>query len=135
MGSPAYGRLVQTYDAATFEQFQALPDDFAPPILKEPYGRVAPDKSRWPMLVAKIKSLGMDFPGYSEAEVRSIKAPTLIMQGDHDAVKAEHAVEMMRMIPNSQLAIFPGQDHFVLYTKPDLVVGTFMAFFDEGGGR
>jgi pimeloyl-ACP methyl ester carboxylesterase len=52
------------------------------------------------------------------------------MQGDRDGVKPEHAVEMMRLIPNSQLAVFPGGDHFVLYTRPEKVVETFMSFFD-----
>lgn len=124
------GSLQATYDKATYEQFLSLPDDFAPPVLKEPYDRVAPDKSKWPVLVRKIKQLGRDFPGFPDKDIKSIKAPTLIMQGDRDPVKPEHGVEMMRLIPNSQLAIFPGGDHFVLYTKPDMVVETFMTFFD-----
>ena len=37
---------------------------------------------------------------------------------------------MMRLIPNSQLAVFPDGDHFILYTRPDKVVGTFMTFFN-----
>jgi pimeloyl-ACP methyl ester carboxylesterase len=132
------GSLSATYDKASYEQFLSLPDDFAPPVLKDPYDRVAPDKSKWPVLVEKIKELGRDFPGFPEEEVKTIQAPTLIMQGDHDGVRPEHGVEIMRMIENSQLAIFPGADHFVIYTNPDLVVGILMAFFDApatGGGH
>ncbi len=124
------GSLATAYEAKSYQQFLSLPDDFAPPPLKEPYDRVAPDKSKWPVLVKKIKAEGRDFKGFADADVRSIKAPVLIMQGDHDGVKPEHGVEMMRLIPNSQLAIFPNGDHFVLYTRTSHVVETFMAFFE-----
>jgi pimeloyl-ACP methyl ester carboxylesterase len=125
------GSLRTVWEPATYQQFLSLPDDFAPPVLKDPYDRVAPDNSKWPVLVKKIKDLGRDFQGFSDDEVRSIKAPTLIMQGDRDGVKPEHAVEMMRLIPNSQLAIFPNGDHFILQTRRDKVVETFMTFFDQ----
>jgi pimeloyl-ACP methyl ester carboxylesterase len=132
LGSNA-GSLKATYEQATYKQFLSLPDDFAPPVLKDPYDRVAPDKSKWPVLVKKIKELGRDFEGFTDDEAKSIKAPTLIMQGDRDGVKPEHAVEMMRLIPNSQLAIFPDGDHFILYTRPDKVVEAFLTFFDAPG--
>jgi pimeloyl-ACP methyl ester carboxylesterase len=127
LGSNA-GTLEATYDKASYEQFLSLPEDFAPPVLKEPYDRVAPDKSRWPLLVRKIKDLGRNFRGFSDEDLRSIKARTLVMQGDRDAVKAEHAVAMMRLIPGSQLAIFPGGDHFILYKRPAKVVEILIEF-------
>jgi pimeloyl-ACP methyl ester carboxylesterase len=129
LGSHA-GSLKATYEQASYEQFLSLPEDFAPSVLKDPYDRVAPDKSKWPVLVKKIKELGRDFKGFADDEVKSIKAPTLIMQGDRDGVKPEHAVQLMRLIPSSQLAIFPGGDHFILYTRSDKVVEAFMTFFD-----
>jgi pimeloyl-ACP methyl ester carboxylesterase len=122
--------MESAYDQEAYKQFLSLPDDFAPPVLKEAYDRTAPDKSKWPVLVRKIKSLGRDFQGFPADEVKSIKAPTLIMQGDRDGVRPEHAVEMMRLIPNSQLAIFPGADHFIHFTRPAQVAETMMAFFD-----
>jgi pimeloyl-ACP methyl ester carboxylesterase len=59
------------------------------------------------------------------------------MQGDHDGVRPEHAVAMMRAIPHSQLAMFPDGDHFLLFTRSAGVVETFTAFFDgpADGGR
>jgi hypothetical protein len=79
-------------------QYQSIPADFAPQELKQPYDRVAPDPTKWPVLVAKIKDLGRDFTGYAVQDVTSITAPTLIMIGDRDIVRPEHAVEMFRMI-------------------------------------
>ena len=91
---------------------------------------MAPDRTKWPVLVRKIKELGRDFKGCSSEEIRSIKASTLIMMGDRDGVRPEHAVEMFRMIANARLAIFPGEDHFVLFTSPVKLLGTLMPFLD-----
>jgi pimeloyl-ACP methyl ester carboxylesterase len=48
------------------------------------------------------------FKDWTDDQLRSIKAPTLIINANHDVGSAEHAVEMHRMIPNSTLVIFPG---------------------------
>jgi len=124
------GRMKDTYDPETYKQFLSLSTDFAPPVLKEPYDRMAPDPKRWPVLVTKIKNMGRDFNGYSAAELKAIKAQTLIMMGDRDAVRPEHAVEMYRLIPNAQLAIFPGGDHFLLFSGPDRVLAALAPFLD-----
>jgi pimeloyl-ACP methyl ester carboxylesterase len=49
-----------------------------------------------------------NFKSWTDDEIRSIKAPTLIVSGDRDVVVAEHLVEMFRTIPNSRLMILPG---------------------------
>jgi pimeloyl-ACP methyl ester carboxylesterase len=105
------GKPKDVYDPAFYAEDQSLPADFAPRELKEPYDRVAPDRTKWPVLVAKNKALGRDFEGYRADDVKAIKADTLIMVGDRDIVRPEHAVEMFRMIPNARLAILPGSDH------------------------
>jgi pimeloyl-ACP methyl ester carboxylesterase len=119
-----------TYDPEAYKQYQSLSTDFAPKVLKEPYDKIAPDPTRWPVLVTKVKNLGRDFKGYSAAEVKSIKAPVLIIIGDRDVVRPEHAVEMYRLIPNAQLAVFPGGDHFMLWSSPDKVLSTLVPFLD-----
>jgi pimeloyl-ACP methyl ester carboxylesterase len=48
------------------------------------------------------------FSGWSDEQMRSIKAPTLVINGNLDVGSLEHAVEMCRMIPTCELAIFPG---------------------------
>jgi pimeloyl-ACP methyl ester carboxylesterase len=124
------GTAKDTYDPEIYKQFQSLGPDFAPPVLKEPYDRMAPDPKRWPVLVTKIKELEKIFKGYSAADLKAIKAQTLIMMGDRDAVRPEHAVEMYRLIPNAQLAIFPGGDHFLLFSSPDKLLATLAPFLN-----
>jgi pimeloyl-ACP methyl ester carboxylesterase len=122
--------IKDAFEPENYKQFQSIPDDFAPPMLKVPYDRIAPDPTRWPLLVKKVKNLGNGFKGYRETEVKTIKAKTLIMQGDRDGVRPEHAVELFRLIPNSQLAIFPGGDHFIMFTSPEKVISALLPFLD-----
>ena len=46
-------RILDAYEPAAFKQFQSLPADFAPAMLKGPYDKLAPDPKQWPALVAK----------------------------------------------------------------------------------
>ncbi len=48
------------------------------------------------------------FQDMKETDIKNIKAPTLILCGDHDVITPEHAVEMFRQIPGSRLMILPG---------------------------
>jgi pimeloyl-ACP methyl ester carboxylesterase len=125
-----FGKLEDAYQPEVFKQFQSLSADFAPAMLKGPYDKAAPDPKQWPVLVAKVKKMGLEFKGFAREDMKSIKAPVLITLGDRDVVRLEHAVEMFRLIPNAQLAVFPGGDHFLLYTSPDKVLSPIAAFFD-----
>ena len=73
--------------------------------------------------------MGPAFKGYSEKELKEIKAQVLIMIGDREGVRPEHAVEMYRLIPNAQLAIFPRGDHFMLFQSPDRMLANLVPFF------
>lgn len=48
------------------------------------------------------------FKGWTDEQMKSIKAPTLVINGSKDVGSPEHAVEIYRIIPNCELAIFPG---------------------------
>ncbi len=114
----------------TLEQFRNLPPDFAPKVLKDPYDKFAPDPKQWPALVAKVKKMGLEFKGFAREEMKSIKAHVLVTLSDRDGVRPEHAVEMFRLIPQAQLAVFPGADHFLLWQDPEKMLPTIAAFFD-----
>ena len=48
------------------------------------------------------------FKDWSDEKIKSIKVPTLVINGNKDVGSVEHAVVMHRMIAGSQLAILPG---------------------------
>jgi pimeloyl-ACP methyl ester carboxylesterase len=123
-------KMADVYDPATYKQFQSLPADFAPAVLKAPYDKVAPDPKHWTVLVAKVKKMGLDFKGFAPEDLKAIKAPVLISLGDRDGVKPEHAVEMFRLLPNAQLDIIPDGNHFTLWTSPDRVLLPVAQFLD-----
>lgn len=120
------------WDPETFKQFQSItPENFAPAPLKDPYDKAAPDPKKWPVLVAKITTMVKEFKGISDKDMQSIRAPFLVMHGDRDAFRVEHAVKMYRLVPNSQLRVFPNGDHFVLFTQPDRVTSSLQQFLNE----
>ena len=125
-----YGKIEDAYEPATIQQFKSLSADFAPPVLKDAYDKVAPDPKQWPVLVGKVRKMGLEFKGFTREEMKSIKARVLITLGDRDGVRLEHAVEMFRLIPNAQLAVFPGGDHLLLFMSPETVLSPIAAFLD-----
>jgi pimeloyl-ACP methyl ester carboxylesterase len=74
--------------------------------------------------------MGLEFKGFALEDMKAIKAPVLITQGDHDVVRVEHAVEMFRLIPKSKLFIIPGGDHFTIMNKPQKVLTPVVEFLD-----
>ena len=76
--------------------------------LKDAYLRVAPNPKNLPILHDKCVKRMLEFKDWPDEEIRSINAPTLVFIGDADVVRPEHAVEMFRLLPHSQLAVLPG---------------------------
>jgi hypothetical protein len=50
----------------------------------------------------------MEFKDWPAEAIQSIQAPALVMIGDADSVRPEHAVEMFRLLPQGRLAVLPG---------------------------
>ncbi len=82
-----------------------------PDILREMYTRVAPHPENWQKLVKKSTESAATFQGWQKKDIRTISTPTLVMVGDNDIVRTEHAVELYRLIPNAKLAVLPDTDH------------------------
>ncbi len=68
----------------------------------------------------KVTGMMLREPNIPLEALRSIKAPTLVLAGDHDVIRDEHTVAIYQHIPNSQLAIFPNSTHMVPYDDPAL---------------
>jgi pimeloyl-ACP methyl ester carboxylesterase len=62
--------------------------------------------------------------------MQSINAPTLVVIGDHDIVRPEHAVLMFRLLPIAQLAVLPGTDHMTIVNRSDWLVPMIETFLD-----
>ena len=72
----------------------------------------------------------LNFKGWSPDEIRSIQAPTLILLGDRDIVRPEHAVEMFRLLPHAQLAVLPSTDHMQIVNRADWLLPLVESFLN-----
>ena len=100
------------------------PEMFAGSPIEAAYQEVAPNPGDFPTLVEKLKRLDMTPFAWPAEDVRGIEAPTMIVVGDADAVRLEHAVELFRLLgggamgdlaglPESRLVVLPGTAHFI----------------------
>jgi pimeloyl-ACP methyl ester carboxylesterase len=58
-------------------------------------------------------------PNWTDADLRSIETPVLIVDGDHDeAIKRDHTEYIAATIPHAGLAILPATSHFAFLQDP-----------------
>ena len=109
--------------------------------MEQAYLAKSPHPDKLQVLLDKLGTYDQGFPGWSDADIEGIAAPTLITVGDCDAVKLEHAVRFLKLrggdvngdfdgVPASQLAVFPGTTHFFGLARTDLVLPTVRHFLD-----
>lgn len=79
---------------------------------RKSFERSAPDPTAFDANLAKLNTMLASWPGWTDDQLRSIRAPALVAIGDNDFVRIEHAAEMARLIPNARLAVLPGTTHF-----------------------
>jgi len=67
--------------------------------------------------------------GFTKDDLRSIKAPTMVADGDHDEVIVlDQVAEMSQLIPNAKLKIFTNTSHFALWQDPKTFNQTVLDF-------
>ncbi|MGH9290899.1 MAG: alpha/beta fold hydrolase [Acidimicrobiales bacterium] len=70
-------------------------------------------------------------PGWSDDELRDLTVPTLVLIGDNDFVRVEHAAHMQDVLPDAQLAVIPGATHVGLLHETDLVMPILDRFLGD----
>ena len=108
----------------------------------EEYMRLAPHPEDFARLFEKKTQMDRQLKDFSDDAIRGIKAPVLLMIGDSDLIRPEHAVEMFRLLgggvfgdtpaglPNSQLAILPGTSHVSIADRADWLVSMINSFLN-----
>jgi pimeloyl-ACP methyl ester carboxylesterase len=102
--------------------------DFA--AMREGYARVAPDPGHFDEFAAKTSGMVHSWDGWTDDQLRSIAAPTLIVVGDTDFVPLPHAVAMHDLIPQAQLAVLPDTTHMGVMHGPERVLPLLLRFLD-----
>ncbi len=81
----------------------------------------------------KVGSL--QWSGFTSEELAAIAAPILIGLGDRDFVRLEHAVDIMKRIPNAELAVIPDAGHFALFSDQERVIPIVQHFLEKPSRR
>lgn len=119
------------------------PKMFANTPIKQAYDTLSSNPDHFPILVEKIKKMSTTNPDWNyKQQVKAIKAPALLIFGDADIVRPEHAVKFYRLlgggrlpnlraIPHTQLAILPGTTHIGVMQRLDWIVPMIDRFLEQ----
>src|SRR5215211_5650703 len=105
------------------------------------YARLAPNPEDWPTLIEKVKELEREFVGWPAEDIAAIESPTLLIMGDADIVRLDHAAEMIHLLgggvpgdfgdlPSDQLAVLPGTNHVGVMLRTDWLLPMITQFLD-----
>jgi pimeloyl-ACP methyl ester carboxylesterase len=106
-----------------------------------------PDAKAFDAYLEKMKDLNINDQDISDGEMRSISAKTMVIVGDADGVKPEHALAMFMLrgggdeeaaasgvlqdVPTARLVVLPAMSHIGLSVESELLVPMVSAFLDD----
>jgi pimeloyl-ACP methyl ester carboxylesterase len=124
----ADGFLPEIMDPSQFGVSTRLPtaDDFQQ--MRDAYASVAPDPGHFDAFLQKTSAAAATAKGWTPEQLGSITARTMLVFGDHDFFKLEHAISMRDLIPGAQLAVLPGTTHMDVLRRADLTVPLVSGF-------
>jgi pimeloyl-ACP methyl ester carboxylesterase len=136
------GYSTAAYYPGFFDMLQLITADmFAGSPPEVDYQQLAPQPENFPQLVEKMVQLDSPAQDWPAADVQALESPTLIIIGDSDSIRPEHAVDLFRLrgggvdgelagLPNAQLAILPGTTHIGMLFRVDWLESMITEFLD-----
>jgi pimeloyl-ACP methyl ester carboxylesterase len=80
----------------------------------------------------QVSKMWADQPNWTDAQLKTITTPVLVMDGDHDEfIKPEHSVYMAATIPGAGLMILPNTSHFAFLQDPGMFNYAILHFLGE----
>ena len=134
--------------ASALQGIQGLSRDlFADTPIAEAFRQHTADPEAFDAYIQKMKVLGIEDQNISDAWMRSIQARTMVIIGDADAVKPEHAVTMFKLlgggdeeavatgaiskVPQARLVILPATSHISISGAVPVLEPMITAFLDD----
>lgn len=103
------------------------------------YSRLSGDSiGGYAVVIGKLKRLWLDHPATDEltfADLGRIRAPALVMAGDHDAIRLDQILAIHRAIPGAALFIVPQTGHATFRDRPEWVDPVLRAFLEDDPPR
>ncbi|MGX7726090.1 alpha/beta fold hydrolase [Rhodococcus sp. 5G237] len=120
---------------------------FAGTSVEKAFTQHTPDPAAFTTYVDKMKVLNIEDQQITDEQMRSITANAMVIVGDADGVKPEHAVTMFRLlgggdeeaattgmlqkVPRARLVILPAMSHLGISGEADVLVPMVTAFLDD----
>jgi pimeloyl-ACP methyl ester carboxylesterase len=96
--------------------------------MADAYAAVAPHPEHFQDFLAKVTAAAHAPLPWTADDLRGLDAPTLLVVGDTDFVRVEHAAEMKELVPAAQLAVLPATTHVALMQRTSLLVPLLTEF-------
>ncbi len=122
-------------------------DDLRHTPVGEAFRQHTADPEAFDAYIDKMRVLNAEDQDISDAQMRSIQAKTMVIVGDADGVKPEHAVAMFKLrgggdeeaaatgtiskVPQARLVIVPATSHIAISTLVPLLEPMITAFLDD----
>ena len=135
------------YPAVLEGMEKITPEFFAGGPMEREYKRLSPTPDAFPTLVEELKALDAAPQDWPEGDIRAIQGKTMVIIGDADGVRLEHAVELFKLrgggdekaaakgflteAPRARLAILPGTSHIGLMAEAELIADLVTPFLDD----
>ena len=96
------------------------------------YARLSPTPKDYDAFVAQISKMWESEPNWSDEQLKSIKAPVWVVDGDHDeAIRRAHTEYIAATIPGAGLLILPNTSHFSFLQDPDQFTWHILHFLSQ----
>ena len=133
---------------SVFESIRGLSAEaFVGTSVEKAFKEHTPDAAAFDSYLKKMKKLNIDDQDISDEEMRSISAKTMVIVGDADGVKLEHALAMFKLrdggdeeaaasgvlqkVPTARLVVVPAMSHIGISGQSELLVPMVSAFLDD----
>ncbi len=134
--------------SSVFEAIAGLgADAFAGTPVERAFYEHTPDAAAFDAYLEKMKVLNINDQNISDEQMRSISARTMVIAGDADAVRPEHALAMfelrggggeeaaasgvLEVVPPARLVILPATSHVGISGESAVLVPLVEAFLDD----
>lgn len=96
------------------------------------YETWSPTPKEYQAFVDQISKMWFSQPSWTDADLKTINTPVLVIDGDHDeGIKREHTNYIAATIPNAKLVILPNASHFAFLQDPMGFNAALLTFLDS----
>jgi pimeloyl-ACP methyl ester carboxylesterase len=99
---------------------------------RQEYEKYSATPREYDSFLEQISTMWASEPNWTDAQLKAITAPVLVVDGDHDeAIKREHTEYIAATIPGAGLLILPNASHFAFLQDPDLFSYAVLHFLGD----